>query len=334
RRLPTEVSIPVRRVKRIAILGWASLLWDGKPDFDRWHNPWQYDGPSIKLEFSRVLESRLGALTLVIDPENGSTTTTAYCLSTRTHPEDSICDLCSREGATQENIGYVFLGEDRCHSHDKESTESIVTWARNKNIDVVVWTDLRPNFSDKVGQPFSIAAAISYLKALNESGKAKAAEYIWQAPHFVRTPLRSVLQAEPWFRDAFRAAGPGKTGDTWIAALIATAVLLPSAVALITTGVFLLGWAVRYAPLWGLGIGLVSWLIVATRFQEYAKAERAIPSSFDEFQTRLSQLRAQMPILAANSSVPGSASADAARKEALEQIERIDEELKQPGLPW
>jgi hypothetical protein len=26
---------------RIALLGWGSLLWEGGPDFDRWHGPWQ-----------------------------------------------------------------------------------------------------------------------------------------------------------------------------------------------------------------------------------------------------------------------------------------------------
>lgn len=49
---------------RIAILGWGSLLWEGGQEFDTWHGPWQYDGPTLKLEFSRVSKKRLGALTL------------------------------------------------------------------------------------------------------------------------------------------------------------------------------------------------------------------------------------------------------------------------------
>ena len=51
---------------KIAILGWGSLLWEGGQEFERWHDAWHNDGPSLKLEFSRVSESRLGALTLVI----------------------------------------------------------------------------------------------------------------------------------------------------------------------------------------------------------------------------------------------------------------------------
>lgn len=184
---------------KIAILGWGSLLWDGRPDFDQWHEPWQDDGPSIKLEFSRVSESRSKALTLVIDSENGSPTTVAYCLSKRTDPEDAICDLRSREGTIRNNIGYVFLADERNQYRDKESYDAIFAWAKGKNIDVVVWTDLPSNFRCKAGHPFSVAAAISYLKTLDEAGKAKAVEYVWRAPRFVQTPLRKTLQGEPWF---------------------------------------------------------------------------------------------------------------------------------------
>src|SRR5256885_15588809 len=60
---------------KIAILGWGSLLWEGGADFDRHHEDWQFDGPTLRLEFSRMSPSRLGALTLVIDPLHGSPAT-------------------------------------------------------------------------------------------------------------------------------------------------------------------------------------------------------------------------------------------------------------------
>jgi hypothetical protein len=50
-----------------------------------------------------------------------------------------------------------------------------------------------------VGKPFSVVAAIAYIKGLSPEGKAKAAEYVWRAPDFVQTPVRAVLQQEPWF---------------------------------------------------------------------------------------------------------------------------------------
>ena len=43
---------------KIAILGWGSLLWDEHAEFDKEHNDWQLEGPSLKLEFSRI--SRFG----------------------------------------------------------------------------------------------------------------------------------------------------------------------------------------------------------------------------------------------------------------------------------
>lgn len=38
---------------KIALLGWGSLLWDKRPEFDEYHEPWQFDGPELPLEFSR-----------------------------------------------------------------------------------------------------------------------------------------------------------------------------------------------------------------------------------------------------------------------------------------
>lgn len=185
--------------KKIAILGWGSLLWEGGQEFDRWHEPWQYDGPLLKLEFSRVSKTRLRALTLVIDPRNGTPTTVAYCLSKRLDPEDTICDLRCREGTTLSNIGYAFAAGRRSQYRDKESYAVISAWAKQKGFDAAIWTDLVSNFHEEAKQQFSAEAAIVHLKALAPEGKAKAAEYVWRAPGFVRTPLRQALEGEPWF---------------------------------------------------------------------------------------------------------------------------------------
>ena len=56
---------------RIAILGWGSLPWDDETERGREFNrhlegrTWCRHGPSLKLEFSRISESRNRALTLV-----------------------------------------------------------------------------------------------------------------------------------------------------------------------------------------------------------------------------------------------------------------------------
>jgi len=186
---------------RIAILGWGSLLWEGGTEFDRWHEPWEYDGPQMMLEFSRISASRSGALTLVIDEAHGSPAPVAWCLSKRARVDDAVCDLCAREGTTIENIGRSVVTPREAGG---EPENPITAWARPKNLDSVVWTALKSNFREKREQSFSVPAAVAYLKTLDPAGKAKAAEYVWRAPAFVKTDLRSVLQEEPWFSEKGR----------------------------------------------------------------------------------------------------------------------------------
>ncbi len=188
------------RELRIAILAWGSLIWEPRPEFDiqREQQDWYLDGPTLKIEFSRISKSRKRALTLVIDDKNGSVTTVAWCLSKRHSVEDAICDLRSREGTTLNNIGCVCLTADA-----SASTYPIIeTWASEKHIDAVIWTALKSNFEEEKGMPFSVNAAVEHIKTLDPYGKAKAAEYVWRAPEFVRTRLREALQQEPWFSKA------------------------------------------------------------------------------------------------------------------------------------
>jgi hypothetical protein len=184
---------------RIAILGWGSLLWEGGHEFDSWREPWQTDGPCLQIEFSRVSGRRQGALTLVIDPEHGIPTTVAWCLSKREMIDDVICDLRCREETTPQNIGHICIDMQAAHPVAPETEAPHVVWARTKELDAVVWTALKSNFEEKVKKPFSVGAAVAYVKTLGPAGKVKAAEYVWRAPEFVQTPVRSALQVEPWF---------------------------------------------------------------------------------------------------------------------------------------
>jgi hypothetical protein len=188
-----------KKKMKIAILGWGSLLWEGGPEFDNWIEPWQYDGPTFKIEFSRVSEKRFGALTLVIDTEHGFSTPVAWCLSKRAKLEDAVADLQCREGTTKANIGYVRVDDKPALPNTIEKEDPIVAWARERKLDAVVWTALKSNFKEKVKKTFSVKAVVAYVKTLSPAGKAKAAEYVWRAPEFVQTAVRSALQHEPWF---------------------------------------------------------------------------------------------------------------------------------------
>jgi len=185
----------------IAILGWGSLIWESGEKFDGQHQQWQGDGPTLKIEFSRISDSRLGALTLAIDDQCGAPMQVAWCLSTRQTIEDAICDLRSREGTTVKNIGCVRTHAVPPVADPPTPQDVIARWARLKNLDAVIWTALESNFLARKAQPFSVAAAAAHVRAMSPAAKAKAAEYVWRAPDFVRTPLRSVLQPEPWFSE-------------------------------------------------------------------------------------------------------------------------------------
>ena len=144
---------------RICILGWGSLIWEKRPEFDDYHGPWQLDGPTLNLEFSRVSETRLNALTLVIDPANGAPCRVAYTDSARNNPNDAICDLRTREGTVLRLIGVMFLDGSRTQGGNEATRETIRHWAQEKQFDVVAWTDLPANFQNKTGKPFSVDAA-------------------------------------------------------------------------------------------------------------------------------------------------------------------------------
>lgn len=184
---------------QIVILGWGSLLWDIRPEFDDHHHSWQTDGPDIKLEFSRVSKSRRGALTLVIDPENGTACRVAYATSKRRDAEDAICDLQYREGTTRSNIGFLFTDGSRHQARNPDSRDTIRAWAQAKKLDVVVWTDLDSNFEKVCGKPFKVKAALTHLQSLDPEAKSGAAEYVWRSPAFVDTRVRRALQVWPWF---------------------------------------------------------------------------------------------------------------------------------------
>src|SRR5262249_25627141 len=158
------------------------------------------DGPRLPIEFCRISETRSGALTLVIDSKSGCETTAAWCLSKRAHTEDVIADLRCREGTTVQNIGHLHANTPPSQPEGIERV--ILAWAKEKEIDAVVWTALHTNFEEKTKRPFSIEHAIAHIRSLSVDGKVKAAEYVWRAPDFVHTPLRAALQKEPWFSES------------------------------------------------------------------------------------------------------------------------------------
>ena len=159
-----SVTQPAGRKMRMAILGWGSLLWETETDqakaFNRHREEWQFDGPLLRLEFSRRSGTRDGALTLVLDYEHGGDASqVAYTLSTRSRPEDAICDLRCREGTVLRRIGCYFAGAEERHKTNWAGTPApaqgaIAEWAQGR-VDVAVWTALSSNIEPEGRTNFS-----------------------------------------------------------------------------------------------------------------------------------------------------------------------------------
>lgn len=185
---------------RIAILGWGSLLWEEQPEFSKFIENWSNGGPILPIEFSRISSTRDGALTLVIDPDNGAPVNTKFALSRRKSPEDAACDLRTREGTVIRHIGLLDRDTNFCRSHWTFVADKIKLWAEENQLRAVIWTDLPSNYFEKTGKIFQVKNAIEYLKALSSKGQDAAKKYINNAPGEVVTSLRTIVSNDEWMK--------------------------------------------------------------------------------------------------------------------------------------
>lgn len=190
---------------KVAVLGWGSLIWDqdtekGK-EFDHWRkSKWEVVRDlKLPIEFSRISKSRKGALTLVIDEDNGRECYVRLTSSRRKYFEDAVCDLKRREGTHWGNIGYWSARGD-CSGH--KLADCIGSWGAKRGFDAVVWTALESNFQECAKKSFTIENAIRHLKGLSPIGQLEAKEYIWRAPDEVRTKLRVELETDSWMKSS------------------------------------------------------------------------------------------------------------------------------------
>ena len=186
--------------RRIAILGWGSLLWD--PDTLAPHvtGGWLHrHGPRLPMEFSRVSPKRKMGLVLCLDPQAGASCATHAIRSTRPALEDTIADLARREHAPGHRIGWAEAGGEG-RSRLPQIVQLASHWCAQSGWDAAVWTDLEPNFIDHTGSAFNVAAGIAYLQALTGDSLHEAHRYIRNAPATTRTPLRRALARDPWWR--------------------------------------------------------------------------------------------------------------------------------------
>jgi len=177
---------------KIAILGWGSLIWN-MGDLKILEKSWNEDGPELPIEFARM--SNGGRLTLVIKP-SWDHVTVLYSTSEFTELEAAIENLKIREGTSTKRIGFYNFqtGGKNIREANIPILQNLITWNESKGFDAIIWTDLPPNFKDKLKLALNLENISNVLNKLNSSDFDSAKEYIEKAPEQVTTQFRSEIE--------------------------------------------------------------------------------------------------------------------------------------------
>jgi hypothetical protein len=182
-----------RNQMKIACIGWGSLIWNHGALHCR--GDWSADGPVLPIEFART--SRDGRLTLVLTAEAKPVPALWVELDYKSAIQAQEA-LAGREACDLHSIG-VWPGIPPRYN---VGAASIAAWAAERQLDAVVWTALRPKFSEQDGvAPDSAQAAIEYLRRLAGAAQVSAREYIQRAPAQIRTLYRAAIESELGWRD-------------------------------------------------------------------------------------------------------------------------------------
>ncbi|MEM9096942.1 MAG: hypothetical protein AAGC79_00340 [Pseudomonadota bacterium] len=192
----------------ISIIGWGSLIWDLEILEPHTIGHWRMEaGPELPLEFARISPKRKQALALCLEANHGTICKTNVIMSARSDIEAAIADLAARERAPMEKIGAFCRTSRICRGSDLRVVRQIETWCVTAGWKGAVWTDLEPNFQARLGEPFSVARALTYLRSLSGASLDEAVRYIELAPATTNTALRQVLSHEPWWQVEARRLG-------------------------------------------------------------------------------------------------------------------------------
>jgi len=180
---------------KIAFLGWGSLIWS--PGKLRITGLWKKDGPLLPVEFARI--SKDWRLTLVLYPD-ASNVQTLWAYADCEDLQEAIDNLANREQTSKNNIGFVSIPDNRSQCNVvPEILPRIKLWAKQKELDAVVWTDLPSKFVEKTNMELNENNAVKYLlelKRMDCKAFQKAKEYIRRAPEQIETKFRKRIRQE------------------------------------------------------------------------------------------------------------------------------------------
>jgi hypothetical protein len=174
--------------KRIACIGWGSLVWD--PRSLPVAGVWRADGPTLPIEFAR--ESADGRITLVLC--DGVRAVQSYwCLLSVEDVSEGILVLAYREGITSriaKDIGRWNSVDDK--SHGMCSAE-IAKWAKTQGLDGVVWTNLSCGLRASRGAMPTEEDVLAHLTQLSGEQLESAKHYVEMAPAQIDTGYRGAI---------------------------------------------------------------------------------------------------------------------------------------------
>lgn len=177
---------------KIAYLAWGSLLWNhNKLKI----NKWSKTNIQLPLNFSRVSDQGKGRLTLVIDKENGINNPIYYAITNYTDLNKAINNLRMREKTNKNYIGFINLKDNTSRTNllNENDIINIKHFAKEKNIDAIVWTDIPPNFQEIFNKKFTKDLALNYIDSKIDDTKTynKIIEYIFLSKVYgkINTPL-------------------------------------------------------------------------------------------------------------------------------------------------
>ena len=188
-------------MRRYAVIGWGSLIWDLENLAGHVEGGWRMtEGPRLPLEFSRVSPKRKMGLAVCLDPEHGEDCPSHWILSRRRSIAMAVADLARRERAVTGRIGAICTTSGMVRGRLDPVVRTVRDWCLTQGLDGAVWTDLESNFTEHLGERFSVERAVRYLSGLGGDSRDEAVRYIENAPTTTMTPLRRRLAEEAWWR--------------------------------------------------------------------------------------------------------------------------------------
>jgi len=182
---------------KIAYLAWGSLLWDFSNL--KLKTKWKESHILLPLNFSRVSDKGKGRLTLVIDNQTGTPNNIFVAKTKFTNLNKAISAIKTREKTRKSNMGYINWKDESFRTNNLKLSQinDVTNYAKNNNLDAIIWTDISPNFEKITGQKMTTSNAIKYIEEKQNRKKMyiKIIKYIFLCKIYgnIRTPVSNTI---------------------------------------------------------------------------------------------------------------------------------------------